>query len=107
MEVLILGVNTLYMVSACILVVWKGLTVICPLPLVMIIFPEAYKEDEDNDIVREAPEARAEMRECVFSKGQSKRIWNELHKVCEEGGKEDRVCEEGGKKDRVCGEGGR
>ena len=25
MEVLILGVNTLYMVSACILVAWKGL----------------------------------------------------------------------------------
>ena len=24
---------------------------------------------------------RAEMRECIFNKGQSKRIWNELFKV--------------------------
>lgn len=24
---------------------------------------------------------RTEMRECIFNKGQSKRIWNELYKV--------------------------
>jgi nuclear GTP-binding protein len=42
---------------------------------------EEYKEDEDKNIVREAPEAREEMRECIYSKGQSKRLWNELYKV--------------------------
>ncbi len=26
---------------------------------------------------------RNEMRECIFSKGQSKRLWNELYKVSE------------------------
>ena len=26
-------------------------------------------------------ESRSEMRECIFNKGQSKRIWNELYKV--------------------------
>lgn len=42
---------------------------------------EQYEEEKDRDIVREDPDFRSEMRECIFSKGQSKRIWNELYKV--------------------------
>ena len=33
-------------------------------------------------MVRDAPDTKKEMRECIFNKGQSKRLWNELYKVC-------------------------
>jgi len=42
---------------------------------------EHYQAEKDSDLVQEDPDYRAEMRECIFNKGQSKRIWNELYKV--------------------------
>lgn len=68
--------------------------------------PDTYEEEQDRDIVRANPDyryrrmlsvevyitllfvsllismhIRTEMRECIFNKGQSRRIWNELYKV--------------------------
>lgn len=42
---------------------------------------EDYDEEKDRDLVIEAPDYRTETQECIFSKGQSKRLWNELYKV--------------------------
>lgn len=36
---------------------------------------------KDKDIVIDNPEPKMEARERIMSKGQSKRIWNELYKV--------------------------
>jgi len=46
------------------------------------IFSDAYDKTKDVDLVEnnEVSE-RAEARDPKFSKGQSKRIWNELYKV--------------------------
>ncbi|XP_054477136.1 nucleolar GTP-binding protein 2 [Anoplopoma fimbria] len=40
-----------------------------------------YNEDKDKDLVTEDTGVRAEVREEIFKKGQSKRIWGELYKV--------------------------
>ncbi len=37
--------------------------------------------EKDADLVSDEPDYRLEARECIFSKGQSKRLWNELYKV--------------------------
>ncbi len=46
-----------------------------------MIIIEQYDTDKDGDLVTDTPDYKLETRECIFSKGQSKRIWNELHKV--------------------------
>lgn len=40
-----------------------------------------YSEEKDKDLVTEDTGVRAEVREEIFKKGQSKRIWGELYKV--------------------------
>ncbi|XP_068426239.1 nucleolar GTP-binding protein 2 [Clinocottus analis] len=40
-----------------------------------------YSADKDKDLVVEDTGVRAEVREEIFKKGQSKRIWGELYKV--------------------------
>lgn len=40
-----------------------------------------YKEDKDIDLVKEDTGVKDIVRDWVFGAGQSKRIWNELHKV--------------------------
>ncbi|TNN89084.1 Nucleolar GTP-binding protein 2 [Liparis tanakae] len=40
-----------------------------------------YSEEKDKDLVVEDTGVRAEVREEIFKKGQSKRIWGELYKV--------------------------
>lgn len=40
-----------------------------------------YSEDNDKDLVTEDTGVRDEVREEIFKKGQSKRIWGELYKV--------------------------
>uniref|UniRef100_A0A8C2XGN6 Nucleolar GTP-binding protein 2 n=1 Tax=Cyclopterus lumpus TaxID=8103 RepID=A0A8C2XGN6_CYCLU len=40
-----------------------------------------YSEDKDKNLVTEDTGVRAEVREEIFKKGQSKRIWGELYKV--------------------------
>lgn len=42
---------------------------------------DKYDEDKDVDLVKEEADSRAVVRDWVFGAGQSKRIWNELHKV--------------------------
>ncbi|EDO41341.1 predicted protein, partial [Nematostella vectensis] len=42
---------------------------------------EKYNEENDKDLVREDLDERPEAKESIYSKGQSKRIWNELYKV--------------------------
>lgn len=42
---------------------------------------EVYKSEEDRDLDRGEPDFREETKEMVFNAGQSKRVWNELHKV--------------------------
>ncbi|KAH3701256.1 uncharacterized protein LOC127860317 [Dreissena polymorpha] len=42
---------------------------------------ETYKQDDDRDLARDEPDYKVEAQEMVFKAGQSKRIWNELHKV--------------------------
>ncbi|XP_037948673.1 nucleolar GTP-binding protein 2 [Teleopsis dalmanni] len=42
---------------------------------------EKYDETKDVDLVREDTGEKAAVRDWVFAAGQSKRIWNELHKV--------------------------
>uniref|UniRef100_A0A1B0DG85 Nucleolar GTP-binding protein 2 n=1 Tax=Phlebotomus papatasi TaxID=29031 RepID=A0A1B0DG85_PHLPP len=42
---------------------------------------EQYSQDKDNDLVREDDGVKDAVRDWVFGAGQSKRIWNELHKV--------------------------
>lgn len=42
---------------------------------------QAYDDTKDYDLVREDTGVRAIVRDWVFGAGQSKRIWNELHKV--------------------------
>ena len=42
---------------------------------------ETYKADDDRDLARGVPDYKIETLEMVFKAGQSKRIWNELHKV--------------------------
>uniref|UniRef100_A0A1L8DHP3 Nucleolar GTP-binding protein 2 n=1 Tax=Nyssomyia neivai TaxID=330878 RepID=A0A1L8DHP3_9DIPT len=42
---------------------------------------EGYTEDKDRDLVREDDGVKDAVRDWVFGAGQSKRIWNELHKV--------------------------
>lgn len=42
---------------------------------------DTYKSDKDRDLDREKPDFKEECREMVFKAGQSKRVWNELHKV--------------------------
>lgn len=41
----------------------------------------SYSADKDKDLVTEDTGVRAEVREEIFKKGQSKRIWGELYKV--------------------------
>ncbi|RMX49483.1 hypothetical protein pdam_00023600 [Pocillopora damicornis] len=40
-----------------------------------------YDEEKDMNLVREDDGEREEAKESLFTKGQSKRIWNELYKV--------------------------
>uniref|UniRef100_A0A7G3AR27 Nucleolar GTP-binding protein 2 n=1 Tax=Lutzomyia longipalpis TaxID=7200 RepID=A0A7G3AR27_LUTLO len=42
---------------------------------------EQYTEEKDRDLVREDDGVKDAVRDWVFGAGQSKRIWNELHKV--------------------------
>jgi len=42
---------------------------------------ESYSQENDRDIVRDDGGVRDEKGEHMFSKGQSRRIWNELYKV--------------------------
>lgn len=42
---------------------------------------QAYDETKDYDLIREDTGEKAAVRDWVFGAGQSKRIWNELHKV--------------------------
>lgn len=42
---------------------------------------DAYEEDKDHDLIRDDGGTKAAVRDWVFGAGQSKRIWNELHKV--------------------------
>lgn len=42
---------------------------------------EKYSEDKDYDLVRDNGGVKDQLRDWVFAAGQSKRIWNELHKV--------------------------
>lgn len=42
---------------------------------------ESYTAENDRDLAREEPDFKVESQEMVFKAGQSKRIWNELHKV--------------------------
>ena len=42
---------------------------------------ENYDAGQDRALERDDGGDRAEARECIFSKGQSKRIWGELYKV--------------------------
>lgn len=42
---------------------------------------EKYTDDKDHDLVRDDGGIRQMPRDWVFAAGQSKRIWNELHKV--------------------------
>ncbi|XP_063810416.1 nucleolar GTP-binding protein 2 [Pseudophryne corroboree] len=42
---------------------------------------ETYDQDKDRDLVTEDTGVRDEVREEIFKKGQSKRIWGELYKV--------------------------
>lgn len=42
---------------------------------------EKYSDDKDHDLVRDDGGVRQLPRDWVFAAGQSKRIWNELHKV--------------------------
>lgn len=42
---------------------------------------EKYSNDKDHDLIRDNGGVRQQPRDWVFAAGQSKRIWNELHKV--------------------------
>lgn len=42
---------------------------------------EKYSDDKDYDLFKDDGGVRARPRDWVFAAGQSKRIWNELHKV--------------------------
>lgn len=42
---------------------------------------EKHNEDKDMDLVREETGEKDAQRDWIFAAGQSKRIWNELHKV--------------------------
>lgn len=42
---------------------------------------EKYSDDKDHDLIRDDGGVRQIPRDWVFAAGQSKRIWNELHKV--------------------------
>ena len=43
---------------------------------------ESYDKEKDSDLVVEGvDDAKQEARDNIFSKGQSRRIWNELYKV--------------------------
>jgi nuclear GTP-binding protein len=42
---------------------------------------EKYSDDKDHDLLRDDGGVRPQLRDWVFAAGQSKRIWNELHKV--------------------------
>lgn len=42
---------------------------------------EMYDEEKDMNLVREDDGEKVEAKESLFTKGQSKRIWNELYKV--------------------------
>lgn len=53
---------------------------------------ENYASDNDRDLARDAPAERAEAQECVFTKGQSKRIWGELYKVVDASDVVVQVC---------------
>ena len=57
------------------------MTIICLKRIICLILIEQYDTEKDNDLVTDEPDYKPETRECIFSKGQSKRIWNELHKV--------------------------
>lgn len=42
---------------------------------------EKYSDDKDHDLIRDDGGVKPQLRDWVFAAGQSKRIWNELHKV--------------------------
>ena len=42
---------------------------------------EKYTDDKDHDLIRDDGGVKKQPRDWVFAAGQSKRIWNELHKV--------------------------
>lgn len=42
---------------------------------------EKYSDEKDHDLIRDDGGVKAVPRDWVFAAGQSKRIWNELHKV--------------------------
>ena len=56
-------------------------TVIHKITLFLSSLADLYDENKDGDLVTEEPDYKPEPRECIFSKGQSKRLWNELYKV--------------------------
>ena len=43
---------------------------------------DKYDEEKDTDLVMDDGGVKPEVREWIFGAGQSKRIWNELYKVC-------------------------
>jgi nuclear GTP-binding protein len=53
----------------------------CDLTLVLLSMYEAYSSDKDSNIKVEE-DFKNEARLSMFDKGQSKRIWGELFKVC-------------------------
>ena len=58
-----------------------GTTFIHKITLFLSSLADLYDENKDGDLVTEEPDYKPEPRECIFSKGQSKRLWNELYKV--------------------------
>lgn len=42
---------------------------------------EKYNDEKDHDLIRDDGGVKPQLRDWVFAAGQSKRIWNELHKV--------------------------
>lgn len=42
---------------------------------------DKYTDDKDHDLIRDDGGVKPQLRDWVFAAGQSKRIWNELHKV--------------------------
>ncbi len=55
---------------------------------------DKYVAGDDKDLAsRDAPESRPLVRERIFSKGQSRRIWGELYKVIDSSDVVIQVCD--------------
>ena len=66
---------------------------------------DAYSQDKDSNIVDAAKEmeARTEVSDPMFSKGQSKRIWGELYKVRGDSARRASACGRRPRADRAAG----